>query len=112
MDQGHVPHPFHDAAHVVGDGDDETGGQLAPGKAGVHQGGGVGQKLEVSHGFVKSLGLADGTFFPAVARLRGRHRLGHPPEKFLRGFDDLPLRVAPEIALLQDPPHDGPKFHD
>jgi hypothetical protein len=36
VNQGHVPDPLHDAAHVVCNGDDEAGGQLAHGQTGIH----------------------------------------------------------------------------
>ena len=109
VDQGHVPHPLQDAAHVVVDRDDEAGGQLAPGQAGVHQGGGVGQEFQGGHGLVKGLGLPGRRLGAAVAGLRRGHAPGHPPEELVRGLHHPAVGVPAQIALLQDPEGDGAK---
>ena len=110
VDQGHVPHALQDAAHVVGDGNDEAGGQLPLGQAGVHQGGGVGEKLPGGHGLIKGLGLPGRGLRAAVARFRRGHALGHPAEQFVGGLHHPALGVPAQIALGQDPGGDGAKL--
>ena len=82
LDEGGVAQGLEDAggvaAHVVDDGQDEAGGQLAEGGAGAGEGGGVGEEFFGGEEMVESAGAFEDGGLPGFFD-RG-DIVGHPPE--------------------------------
>jgi hypothetical protein len=101
VDERHVLDRIEDALEGILDGQDEAGRELAHVGSGVHQGGAVGQKLPTQQRRGEGVGVT-----PDVACERGlglRHRIRDAPAQPLEVLEELPARVAPQIALLENP---------
>ena len=95
------------AAHVVGDGKHEAGGQLPERGAGAGEGGGVWEEAQTGEEFVKRLRR-----FGDVAAVFGfglRDVDRDPPEHFLNRLGRFPVGPAPEVAFFKNDPGVGRK---
>ena len=101
VDEGGLFHRVEDALDVIVHRQDEAGGELAQLPAGVHQGGGVGHKLERRHEVVEFLGRGGHVRLGVVEPVDGGDGVGHPPEHVRGGFGGLPGFVLLEVALFQ-----------
>ena len=101
VDQRRLLDRLEDGVHTVLHRQHEAGRELAEGPAGVHQGGGVGQKVKVGHHLIKALfGLRD-VGLPVKGLVRLGDRPGDPVEHPLQVLDGLAVLVLDEIALFQ-----------
>ena len=102
VDLGHVVKGREDPVDGIPHGQDETGRELAQGRARVHEGRRVGQERELAHHVIEGLfGLRgrDGRF---EILLPPGHVVGHPAQQLARRFGDVALVVLDEVALFQD----------
>ena len=88
------------AFHAVFHRQDKTGGQLPQTAAGIHQGGGIGQKFCTGHHFKED-------FFPFIDLFAGFITVfffcfgdvpGHPPKHLLGSFNYVAFTVFFQIA--------------
>ena len=94
---------LHDGVHAVVQGEDEAGGEGAGLRPGVHEGGGVGQELHAGHGPVELLlSSRDLVVGGAVGAVGGGDGAGDAAEEALHGFDEVPLVVLEQVAVLED----------
>ncbi len=103
VDLGRVLDGVKNAFQVVFYREDKAGGQLAVRTAGVHEGGGVGQKLQPLHGPEGTFGK--GVFFcgwRAVAVFGFCYGMRNTTEQLGRRFHKQPAFVALQVAPLQD----------
>ena len=101
VDEGGVFHGVEDLHHAVADGQDKAGGKLAQGPAGVHQGGGIGQKAQAGHQLEKFIGQAPDAGLLAVFPVGGGHRVSHPAEHLLHRLHRLAVFVLCQITALE-----------
>ena len=82
-----------DRLHGIVNGEDKAGGQLPQLPAGIHQGRGVGQKLQVSHQLVELLFPGPDIRLGVVDKLGRGNGLCHPAEHLFWGLDNLSLAI-------------------
>ena len=78
-----------------------AGGKLAQGAACVHQGGGVGQELQVGHGLVKGPGRLVHIGFGVVLPVGLGNGIGHTLKELGHCFHRFVFRIADQIAFFQ-----------
>ena len=101
MDQGRGLKGLEDGLQGILHRKDKTGRKLPQGKPGVHQGGGIGQKIQRGQETIKPFRPFLGVF--AEDPLRFGHGPGHPPEHLFRGLHHLALFVPDQITIGQHP---------
>ena len=100
LDQGGVAQGLEDAgrvaAHIIGDGQDETGGQLAQRGARAGEGGGIGEEALAGKQIVKFAGALHDIAGPGF--FDHGDVVGHAPEHLLHGFGGFAIIAAAHIA--------------
>ena len=103
LDQGGVPQGGEDAggflAHVVRNGQHETGRQLAQGGAGPGKGGRIGEEALGGEKLVVFLGAGDYVTAPGLFDFG--HVVSHTPEHFLHAFSRLAVVALAHVAARQ-----------
>ena len=100
MNQGRMMQGPEYAFHAVLDRQDETGGQLSQSAPGIHQSGGIGQKLTFGHQLIEGILPPFDLFggWVAIFFLRLGNVPRHPPKHLLGSFDYLALVVFFQIT--------------
>ena len=101
VDQGRLLHRFKDLFHRIFHRQHKAGGKLAQGAACVHQGGGVGQELQVGHGLVKGPGRLVHVGFGVVLPVGLGNGIGHTLKELGHCFHRFVFRIADQIAFFQ-----------
>ena len=103
VDERRVLHGVEDLLHGIAHGQHEAGRQLPKGRAGVHEGGGVGQEPAVGHKAVKTpCQVLHGKGRLVVLGFLAGNGRGHPPEKPPDILHGLAVRAFLQVALGQD----------
>ncbi len=89
--------PAESAAHVIGDGQDETGSQLSQGGAGAGEGGGIGEEFLGGEKVVIFEGAGIDIALPGFLDLGDV--VGHPPEHLFDGLARFAVVTAADVAL-------------
>ena len=105
MNQGGLPYPVKDGFQGIVHRQHKAGGKLLQLPAGVHQGGGVGHKLQTPHHIIEL--LLGGLPFPlraVVVQVGLGQVAGDPAKHPVRVFEDIALPVFGQVAAMQHHP--------
>ena len=102
MDHGRIVQGSEDGLHAVFHRQNEAGRQLTEAPAGIHQGGGIGEKAEFGHEIVEGVFHLPGLFFSAEGQFCLGDVAGDPAKHLVRCFDDLAAGVLFQIAAVKN----------
>ena len=102
VDQGGVLDGVEDVLHGVLHRKHEAGRELSQRTAGVHEGGGVGEKVQAGHQVIKEFGRGRHIGLGVEARIGCGDRVRHPVKKLVHRLNRLSVLVTDQIAPLQD----------